>query len=480
MTRHILPLFAAAVLAGCSSGSEDVVSSTPPSPSPLASPAAGLDRIEHIVVIYMENRSFDSLYGLFPGANGIANATRPLQRDLAGNVLSTLPQPLLGTSPDPRFPANMPVLPFNIEPFVPANSGPSNTTGVPIHQFYQQQSQINGGALDYFVAWGGQVSSGAPQANGLVMGYYDAQQLALGPLAKEFTLCDNWFHSAFGGSFLNHQWLVAARTPPYQVVPTDPAPPASQTAVLAADGQLVGNYNAICTPDGLAVNTCFSTQLPPPGVNPVQTIPPQRHDCIADRLTDQGVPWAWYSEGWDQTLAGNPPSGFQFHHQPIAYFARFAPRSALGKQHLLDLTNLEADLEAGRPLRQVNFVKFAAPFNEHPGEADVVASEQRAANLVGKIRRHPDWSRTAIIVTYDENGGFYDHVPPPKPEDAFGPGMRIPALIISPFARKGFVDHNYYETCSIMKLIEQRFRLAPVATRDATCPSMASAFDFQQ
>lgn len=477
MTRYFLPLFAAAVLTGCTTNSENVVSNQP-APSPQATSASGgLEKLEHIVVIYMENRSFDSLYGLFPGANGIANATRPVQRDLEGKVFTTLPQPLLGTSPDPRFPANMPVLPFNIEPFVPSISGPTNTTGVPIHQFYQQQSQINGGAIDYFVAWGGQFAGGAPQANGLVMGYYDAQQLALGPLAKQYTLCDNWFHSAFGGSFLNHQWLVAARTPPYQVTPTDPAPPASQVATLDEKGQIIGNFNAICTPSGLAVNTCFSVQLPPPGANPTSLIPPQVHDSIADRLTDKGVSWAWYSEGWDATLAGNPPSGFQFHHQPIAYFKRFAPRSELGRE---DLVALEADLKAGRPLPQVTFVKFSAPFNEHPGESDVAASELRAYELVEMIRTHKGFANTAIVVTYDENGGFYDHVPPPKPEDAFGPGMRIPAIVISPFARKGYVDHNYYETCSIMKLIEQRFGLAPVATRDASCPSMATVFDFQQ
>lgn len=466
-------------LTGCNSSNENVAVAAPtPSPSPAA--PGGLERVEHIFVIYMENRSFDSLYGLFPGANGIANAPPPLQRDLQGNVLTTLPQPLLGTSPDPRFPANMPVAPFDIQPFVPANSGPTNTTGVPIHQFYQQQQQINGGLLDYFVAWGGQVPGGAPQPNGLVMGYYDAQKLALGPIAKEFTLCDNWFHSAFGGSFLNHQWLVAAQTPPYQVLPTDPAPPASQLAILGANGQIVGNFNAICTPDGLAVNTCFSSQLPPPGVNPASLIAPQRHLSIADRLTDSGVPWAWYSEGWDDTLAGNPPSGFQFHHQPIAFFARFTPKGTEGRAHLRDLKEFEKDLVEKKPLRQVNFIKFMAPFNEHPGEADVAASEQRAADIVNLIRQHPAWSRSAVIVTYDENGGFYDHVPPPKPEDRFGPGTRIPALVISPFARNNFVDHTYYETCSLMKLIEQRFRLAPVATRDATCPSMVSAFDFSR
>jgi len=98
--------------------------------------------------------------------------------------------------------------------------------------------------------------------------------------------------------------------------------------------------------------------------------------------------------------------------------------------------------------------------------------------VIEKIRKSPLWRSTAIIVTYDENGGFWDHVPPPK-EDRWGPGIRAPAVIISPFAKRHYVDHTTYDTTSILKLIETRFGLAPLGERDARAANLLDAFDFQ-
>jgi phospholipase C len=92
------------------------------------------------------------------------------------------------------------------------------------------------------------------------------------------------------------------------------------------------------------------------------------------------------------------------------------------------------------------------------------------------VRDSPNWKNAVVIVTYDENGGFWDHVAPPK-VDRLGPGSRVPAIIISPFARRGFVDHTTYDTTSILALIEHRFGLAPLGTRDAAANDMSAAFD---
>jgi phospholipase C len=100
-------------------------------------------------------------------------------------------------------------------------------------------------------------------------------------------------------------------------------------------------------------------------------------------------------------------------------------------------------------------------------------------DLVSAIQNSLYWQDTAIIITYDEHGGRWDHVAPPV-IDKWGPGVRVPAIVISPFARKAFLDHTQYETDSILKLIEERWSLAPLSDRDAHAGDMLTAFDFNQ
>src|SRR5439155_2237630 len=115
--------------------------------------------------------------------------------------------------------------------------------------------------------------------------------------------------------------------------------------------------------------------------------------------------------------------------------------------------------------------------NEHPGYADVASGDAHIADVIAKIQASSLWASTVIIVTYDENGGFWDHVAPPK-ADRWGPGTRVPAIIISPYAKKGYVDHTQYDTPSILKTIETRWNLAPLGTRDAAAAPLTNAFDF--
>jgi acid phosphatase len=96
--------------------------------------------------------------------------------------------------------------------------------------------------------------------------------------------------------------------------------------------------------------------------------------------------------------------------------------------------------------------------NEHAGYADVQSGDAHIADVIAHLRKGPQWDHMVLIVTYDENGGFWDHVAPPK-ADRWGPGSRIPAVIVSPFAKKGFVDHTPYDTTSILRLITKRFNL---------------------
>jgi phospholipase C len=435
-----------------------------PSGAAVPSPAPkGLAKIRHIVVVYLENHSFDNLYGRFPGAAGIAQAPQASTRqaDLQGRVYDQLP-PVLDTrqkppARDPRFPESLPNQPFDIGQYVPANQ----KTGDLVHRFYQHQAQINGGRADLFAA--------VSDAGGLAMGYYDGSQLPLWQYAQRYTLADHFFQAAFGGSFLNHLWLACACTPRH------PAPPQALQAELDAQGKLV--KDGALTPDGYAVNTLYSAQAPrPAGIDPLKLLPPLDQPTLGDRLSAKGIAWAWYAGGWNDALAGKADPSFQFHHQPYPYFRRYAEGRPARAEHLKDAADLLAAIREGT-LPAVAFYKPLGHLNEHPGYTDLLSGDQHAAAMIQEIERSTLWPGTVVIVTYDEFGGFWDHVPPPK-SDRWGPGSRVPALVISPFARKGQVDHTPYDTTSILKLIEQRFGLEPLTERDARANSLANALKF--
>jgi acid phosphatase len=166
----------------------------------------------------------------------------------------------------------------------------------------------------------------------------------------------------------------------------------------------------------------------------------------------------------------------QYDLQPFAYFANYADGTAAKKAHLKDETDLMADLKAGT-LPAVSFVKPLGPDNEHPGYANLVRGQQHVADLVSAIQNSSAWKDTAIVITYDEHGGAWDHVAPPT-GDRWGPGSRVPAIIISPYARRGYVDHTQYDTTSILKFIETRWNLPSLGTRDAAANDLTNAFDF--
>lgn len=419
--------------------------------------------INHIVVLYLENRSFDGLYGNFPGADGLTNAgDAATQVDKNGVPYTTLP-PILnsnnGFAVDPRFPTDLPNAPFEINHYVSLE----DKTGDMVHRYYQEQKQINGGKMNQFVAYG--------DAGGLTMGHYDTSNLDLYQLARQYTLNDQFFHSAFGGSFLNHMFLVAADAP------TWPNAPSSLVAQLDADGNLIKDGQV--TPDGYAVNTSQPFYTPFAAGTPVENrVPPQTIPTIGDRLSEKGISWAWYSGGWDDAIAGNPDPLFQFHHQPLAYFANYGDGTPGRAAHLKDESEFIAAIE-NNTLPSVSFVKPIGEENQHPGYTDIATGDRWAADIIEKIQNSPAWKDTVIIVAYDENGGMWDHAAPPV-VDKWGPGTRIPNIIISPYALKGTVDSTTLETTSILKFIETRYALDPLTQHDAEANDLLSSFDFNQ
>jgi len=327
------------------------------------------------------------------------------------------------------------------------------------------------------------------------------------------TLCDHFFHAAFGGSFLNHFWLIAAQSPSYPNFPTD----AGLAATVDSNGQLDGVLDTTSippsevinsgaddgqlTPDGFVVNTSYSVNEPhptkydQPGAKTYQLVPQQTFTTIGDELDTAGVKWAWYAGGWNAALAGAGLSSietdagvgevpdaagigayaFEYHHQPFVYFANWGgtannggvgtnpPNGRWATNHnLQDEQDFIAAAAAGT-LPPVSFVKPL--YDEHPNYTTETDSENHTVELLNDIVSSPTWSDTVVIITYDENGGAADHVPPPT-TDKWGPGTRVPGIVISPFARGG-VDSTVYDTTAILKLIENRWGLPALSTRDA-------------
>ena len=463
-------------------------------------PAATLAKIDTIVVIYAENRGFDHLYGLFPGANGIANAKpeQILQRDHDGSVLAGLTVWDNTGKADARFP-KLPNAPFRIDaPPVAKSAGQVLVS--PIHAYYHNIEQINGGRNDMFAAMS--------TVGGYTMGHFDGSSMKLWQWAKEYTLADNFFMGAFGGSFLNHQWLVCACTPVFKDAPAEmraqldangklQKKPGSPSALDGAVQTYTAGLGGQISPDGYAVNT---SQPPyqPSGVPPAADgdlnladtkgsarlgapLPPQTGKTIGDTLSAKGIDWAWYAGGWNAALedgqqaadkaraviytAKDGALNFQPHHQPFNYFARFAPGTADRKKHIKDGGELLVDIDAGK-LPAVTFYKPTGKFNQHPAYTDLLTGDAHIADVLERLRKGPQWGRMLVIVTYDENGGFWDHVAPPTGAgwgDRWGPATRVPTLIISPLAKRNHVEKTSYDTTSILKLITKRFALEALA-----------------
>jgi len=466
--------------------------------------------IQRVVVIYAENRSFNNLFANFPGVAEPLSALTPAQyqqRDRDGRLLETLPPVWHGVAPheqvvnhrsyvvrEPDI-TGLPNAPWALR----TGDGEPLPQGVVTrdlwHRFYENQRQINGGKNDGFVAWG---DSGA-----LVMGYYgdNSANLRLWQLARQYTLCDHFFMGAFGGSFLNHQYLVTAQPPYYPHADTSPArfniaqtvsgeatdihlKLAHDSPASAMQGKPEALAPSSLTPDFWAVNTMSPAYAPAYSQDPndptrgdpnsPNTLPPQQHATVGDVLSEAGVDWAWFAGAWQLALAGKGDGdqrvfpqrpNFQVHHQPLNYFAAYAPGTAAREKHLRDAgtgetaaTNHFLAAIAADTLPAVSFYKPEGDLNMHAGYSDVDSGDRHIMAVVDALQKSAAWPGLLVIITVDENGGWWDHVAPPK-GDRWGPGSRVPAIVVSPHAKKGYVDHTIYDTGSIARLLTRRFGL---------------------
>ncbi len=300
------------------------------------------------------------------------------------------------------------------------------------------------------------------------------------------------------GSAVRDAALTASCNPPATRPPTPP-------------GVTCGDF---------AVNTIQPWSQPySPGTADARRLPPLTSSNIGDELSAKGVDWAWYAGGWSNAdgdvgapgwTNGNngttctdpnvnphavypncPDVDFQFHHQPFNYYAAYEPGSAARAAHLKDEAEFLATVNGSKTacgLKAVSFVKPLGEENEHPGYASETAGSGHLVALLQAIEGSTCAKDTMVVVTYDEFGGQWDHVPPPGqgsatagPHDPWGPGTRVPALILAAnLPGKFLVDDTEHDTTSILATIEHRFGVAPLTSRDGSVADLSSVYTARQ
>ncbi len=492
-------------------------------PTPGAAPKAVPMPLKHFVYIIQENISFDHYFGTYPGANGLPKgekfayqpgqtpsvapfhlAQTHIPHDLNhswqaehvsadggrmdGFLWGEWPQALAfywkGTLPQmdpedimpvsgalvqaggmgggkngghPRERAARAIAEYDkdhdgtldaaeLAPLLPAVPGASPDPQVVLRNFdadhnaqldleeltkFFRRHQPKGGAEEAVVA--GQLptqhlsappSGPTPDWVNNTLSYYDWHQIPnYWEYARRYTLCDNFFSSLAGPSEPNHLYTVAAQS-----------------------GGLVNN--------------------PPPGINGqdgVYTFP-----TMAELLERSGVSWKYYDEkpNPQKHSLWNPMPGFRAFQKSPALMA-----------HLVGLDQFYADVKSGN-LPEVCWIVPTAIDSEHP-PADSARGMRHVTDLVNAIMQSSAWKDTAVVITWDDYGGFYDHVPPPQ-IDQYGYGPRVPTLVLSPYAKRGAICHTRFDFTSPLKLIEAKYGLPPLSTRDASASDMRDCFDFRQ
>jgi acid phosphatase len=420
-------------------------------------------------------------------------------------------------SPDTRFPAGLPNGPFQITKYVPYFDDHSEYSGGceffgayvgdPLHRFYQMSQQTLGyhAKLNTWVAnTAGDDNGASPPApifqGGLQMGYYN---MAAGDapifrdLAQHYAISDNYHQAVQGGTGANHIALGTGYAGFYQDSSGQPTtPPATQIENpnpksgtnnnYTQDGYAGGSYSDCADPSqpGVGPVLTYLARLPYPvmrnclpghyyllnnynagynvdgSLNTAPfTLPPQHNlPTIANELSAHHISWGYFGEGYNN---GNPTPAYCPICDPFQYVSSIMTNPALRANIQHDSSDFITEAEGGT-LPAVSFLK-PGDDDGHPGYSTLAAFENFTARAIAAVQDNPKlWRSTAIFVTFDESGGYYDsgYI---QPVSFFGDGPRVPLIVVSPFTRPGFVDHTYNDHVSILKFIEANWRLSPLS-----------------
>ncbi len=444
--------------------------------------------IQHLVVIYNENNAFDHYFGTYPNALNPPGEPAFTAAANTPSVNGLTPQ-LLHNNPNLANPKRL------------DRSQPINCDQD--HEYFDEQKAFDNGKMDKFV----QNVGPACKDKGIVMDYYDGNTVtAFWNYAQHFAMSDNFFGSTFGPSAIGGLNLIAGQT--------HGATPASIPG-LVANGTLIADARPLY--DACSKGTLVSMS----GQN------------VGDLLNAKNISWGWFNGGFTPSstaggkivcgtshtnVGGIKQADFIPHHDPFQFFKSTAnpdhlpPTSAamIGKtdqaNHQYDLSNFWVAANAGN-MPAVSFIKPPAYQDGNPKYSDPLDEQQFLTDTLNRLQQLPTWKNTAVIVTYDDSDGWYDHVMGPtiSPsndaahdalngpgmcgtsapqqgafEDRCGYGPRLPLLVISPFAKQNFVDHTITSQSSILRFIEDNWNLGRIGNQsfDATAGSLGNLFNF--
>jgi phospholipase C len=408
--------------------------------------------LKHFIYIIQENITFDHYFGTYPGANGIPKEAKFAYRpggppELAPFHLhdTAIPHDLNhswqaahvaynGGKMDGFLWAEWPqalayywkgelpgIDPEDIQPVADGTEAPARNRELPL-QRQGEAAAVRGGQAG--MRRDAPPEGPTPSWVRNTVSYYDWHEIPnYWEYARRYTLCDRFFSSLAGPSEPNHLYTVAAKS-----------------------GGMVNN--------------------PPPGVagqDGVYTFP-----TMVELLQSSGVSWKYYDE------KPNPRKHSLWN--PLPGFKNIVRNPQL-MEHLVSLDTFKYDIDQGK-LPEVSWIVPTFVDSEHP-PADSRRGMWHVTDLVNAVMQSPYWKDTVIIVTWDDFGGFYDHVPPPQ-VDKYGFGPRVPTLIISPYCRPGKVCHTVFDFTSPLKLIERKFGLHPLTDRDRKSNDMLDCFDFRR
>ncbi len=366
-------------------------------------------KIQHVVVIMQENRSFDNLFNGFPGADTVSSG------DSAGTTVALKAVPLEhGTDPP--------------------------------HSHTDWWADWDGGKMDGFAHYNPYFTY--PYPNYQYAYVPQSETVPIWTLAERYTLGDRMFESNSGPSFVAHQYMIAG-----QSGDTDENPNDAQTDGWGCDAPAATRVHLI-GPNG--------TDLP--GIFPCLD-----YETMADLLDGNGVTWRYYAP-----MAGD--RGYIWSAYDAIRHIRYGPDWT--KDVITPNTQVLTDIQAGT-LAQVTWVVPDYNYSDHPGPNATAEGPDWVADVVNTIGASKFWNSTVILIAWDDWGGWYDHVNPPQ-VDKMGLGFRVPLIVVSPYAKHGYISHQQHEFGSFLRFTEEVFNLSSLGARDAMSDDLSDCFDFTQ
>jgi len=387
-----LTILGCTLLGSCGGVSSNTATSPGDPQPPTQTSQVPRSSIKNLIVVIMQNSSFDHLFGTFPGATGLNPSISSYQQvDQAGRTIT----PQLLTNPSP------------------ADVNHTATT---------YQIAYDSGKMDKY-AWENGDQSMDYFDNTITGTATDGKQYGVSTIwgyAQQYALADNFFASAMASEPSNMLYMVAAEVGPGSDPYGYPQLDGCSAALLQQNQS-----------DGATMTSPLTFQN------------------VGDQLSAASLSWTWFHEGFATEQSGQC-SDYVPQENVFQYFQSTANSSNVQNFKLSDFESL---LGSGS-LPSVSFITAAPPHSMHPGAGNIANGIEWLDNLVQAVKSSSAWANTAIIVLWDESGGWYDHVAPPQFSGTIGLGARVPVLVISPFAKSNYISHQQMDFVSILRFIQ--------------------------